>query len=91
MMKLENNQYHNPYFAGAPWDKTPDGQLCALDTYLPSRDVIPIVKQLYGTQNPDNLAVYVLENNWAQNNEDLAEMFLTEDSLTPEICIAVGY
>jgi hypothetical protein len=79
MMKSENNQYQYPYFAGAPWDKTPDGQLCALETYLPSRDAIRIVKQLYGTQNPDNLAVYVLEADWAWNNED------------SEIRIAVGY
>jgi hypothetical protein len=91
MMKLNNNHYQNPYFAGAPWDKTPDGQLCALDTYLSSRDVIPIVKQLYGMQNPDNLAVYVLEANWARNNEDLVETFFTEDNLTPEIRIAVGH
>jgi hypothetical protein len=25
-------------------------------------------------QNPDNLAVYVLEANWARNNADLAEI-----------------
>jgi hypothetical protein len=82
MMKSNNNHYQNPYFAGAPWDKTPDGQLRVLDTYLPSRDVIPIVKQLYETQNPDNLAVYVLEANLAQNNAELAEMFFTKDNLT---------
>jgi hypothetical protein len=89
MMKPENNQYQNPYVAGAPWNRTFDVEFCMLDEYLLSRDVISMVKQLFGTQNQENLAVYVVEANWAKNNPDLAEMFFSEDHLMAEICMAV--
>jgi hypothetical protein len=91
MMKPENNQYQNPYIPASNWNKTPDGEVCTLDEYLLSRDVLPLVRKLYGVQNPDNLAVYVLEVNWAQNNPDLVGVFFSKDKLTSEIRLAMGY
>jgi hypothetical protein len=73
MMKLENNQNQYPYVAGTHWNKTPNGEFCTLDEYLPSHGVILVVKQLFGTQNQENLVVYVLPANWAQNNPEFAD------------------
>ena len=88
-MNIENNRYRNPYQPAPDWDQTPDGPV-VMDQVMTTRDIIPLVRQLYGIQDMDN-NTYQLCRNWARNNPNIAACFFTEENLTAEARNDLGY
>jgi len=89
MTQNENNRYGNPYVPAPDWDQTPV-QPVKLDSVMTTRDILPIVRQLYGIQNMDT-DTFTLPRNWASNNTDIVEMFFTGANLSDEIRIELGF
>jgi hypothetical protein len=69
------------------WNLTPDGPEPA-DNWLPSRDIIPIVKALYGDQEIDGRPLPPL---WAYHNPEIAGDFFHSDRITVDIATELGY
>lgn len=57
---------------------------------MTTRDIIPIVTELYGIPNPDGIPVQ-MERNWAQLNPGLADMFFNKEHLDEETKLFLGY
>jgi hypothetical protein len=71
------------------WNLTPNGPEPA-DNWLPSRDIIPIIKALYGSQDTETTGS-ILPPLWAHHNPEIAAGFFHSDRITADIATELGY
>jgi hypothetical protein len=82
-----HNKFNFLYAVAHDWNLTPNGPEPA-DDWLPSRDIIPIVKALYGDSEIEGSP---LPPHWASHNPDVAAHFFHSDRVTVDIAAELGY
>lgn len=90
MTRPENNKFGVTYEVPEDWDLTTDGPV-PLDDILTSRDILPVVRNLYGTPLPDDAETFVLPRHWARDNPDTVQCFFSVEKLTDELRVELGY
>jgi hypothetical protein len=89
MMRPVHNKYGNPWIPAGDWNLTPDNQV-VVDELMPTKDIIPLVRRLYGDPETDNLT-FTLPRNWARHNGEDAAIFFTPDRIQEEDRATLGY
>ena len=90
MKHPSNNRYDNDVVPATDWDMTGDAEPICVGHLLPSRDVIPLIKRMYGIPNVENPDMFDLEHKWASNNEDTASFFFDMESTSLEVKTMIG-
>jgi hypothetical protein len=89
MMRESVNRFLNPWIIPNDWNMAPHGPI-SLDDLMTTRDIIPVVRRLYGDVEADNIT-YLLPRHWARNNKEEADMFFTEERVQEEHRSTLGY
>jgi hypothetical protein len=89
MMRDAHNKYANPYVPAGDWNTTPDHPV-VVDELMTTKDIIPVVRRLYGDPETDNLT-YTLPRHWARHNGEEAAKFFTPDRIQEEDRVTLGY
>lgn len=76
MENPEINRFGSVYRPPKDWNCTPDGPI-ALSEVIPSRDIVPIVKNLYGEED-EELKTYQLPHRWTTDNPEVYRFFFHE-------------
>ncbi len=89
MMRHSVIKFANPWTIPNDWNLASNGPI-AMDELMTTRDVIPVVRRLYGDVEADNIT-YSLPHHWARNNREEANMFCTEERVQEEHQNTLGY
>ena len=69
--RKEWNRYQNNYMVPEEWNLTPETGPVVLDNVIPTRDILPIIKALYGNADGEFPA------NWGGDNSDILDNYFT--------------